>query len=149
MPVGHSLLYCALTLRICILTMQKVTYDLLTPKNIIPQKWVTALIGGRISTNPTKWSNTLKQLVGKFLTNCLSVFDHFVGFALKGLIVGGAYFKVTDVTYKKIQNFVICSFQTIINNYHYVMISSLIYSSLIYSVLPHFFVVCLLVQYEF
>ena len=33
----------------------------------------------------TKWSNTLKQFVGKFRTNCLSVFGHFVGLALKGL----------------------------------------------------------------
>ena len=35
--------------------------------------------------NPTKWSNTFKQFVGKLPTNCLSVFDHFVGLALKGL----------------------------------------------------------------
>ena len=33
-----------------------------------------------------KWSNTLKQIVGKLPTICLSVFDHFVGLALKGLI---------------------------------------------------------------
>ena len=32
-----------------------------------------------------KWSNTLKQFVGKFPTNCLSVFDYFVGLAFKGL----------------------------------------------------------------
>ena len=38
-----------------------------------------------LSANFTKWSNTLKQFVGKFPTNCLSVFDHFVGLALKGL----------------------------------------------------------------
>ena len=31
-----------------------------------------------LSANPTKWSNTLKQFVGKMLTKCLSVFDHFV-----------------------------------------------------------------------
>ena len=39
-----------------------------------------------LSANPTKWSNTLKQFVGKLPTNCLSVFDHFVGlkFYLKG-----------------------------------------------------------------
>ena len=37
------------------------------------------------SGNPAKWSNALKQFVGKLLTNCLSVFDHFVGLALKGL----------------------------------------------------------------
>ena len=34
-----------------------------------------------LSANPTKWSNTVKQFVG----NCLSVFDHFVKLALKGL----------------------------------------------------------------
>ena len=32
-----------------------------------------------------KWSNTLKQIVGKLPTICLSVFDHFSGLALKGL----------------------------------------------------------------
>ena len=38
-----------------------------------------------LSTNPTKWLNTLKQFVGNLPTNCLSVFDHFVKLALKGL----------------------------------------------------------------
>ena len=38
-----------------------------------------------LSANFTKWSNTLKQFVGKLSTNSLSVFDHFVGLALKGL----------------------------------------------------------------
>ena len=38
-----------------------------------------------LSASFTKWSNTLKQFVGKLPTNCLSVFDHFVGLALKGL----------------------------------------------------------------
>ena len=33
----------------------------------------------------TKWPNTLKQFVGKLPTNCLSVFGHFVGLALKEL----------------------------------------------------------------
>ena len=42
-----------------------------------------------LSTNPTKWPNTLKQFVGKLPTNCLSVFDHFLGFALKGFIKEG------------------------------------------------------------
>ena len=37
-----------------------------------------------LSANPTKWSNTLKEFVGNLPTNCLSVFDHFVGLALKG-----------------------------------------------------------------
>ena len=31
-----------------------------------------------LRANITKWSNTLKQFVGSFATNCLSVFDHFV-----------------------------------------------------------------------
>ena len=38
-----------------------------------------------LSANPTKWSNTLKHFIGKLPTNCLCVFDHFVGLALKGL----------------------------------------------------------------
>ena len=38
-----------------------------------------------LNANPTKWSNTLKQFVGRLPTNCLSVFDHFVKLALKGL----------------------------------------------------------------
>ena len=36
-----------------------------------------------LGANPTKWSNTLKQFVSKLPTSCLSVFDHFVGLALK------------------------------------------------------------------
>ena len=36
-----------------------------------------------LSANPTKWSNTLKQFVGKLPMNCLSVFDHFEILALK------------------------------------------------------------------
>ena len=32
-----------------------------------------------LSAKPTKWSNTLLAM------NCLNVFDHFVGLALKGL----------------------------------------------------------------
>ena len=38
-----------------------------------------------LSANPTKWSKTLKKLVGSFPTNRLSVFDHLVKLALKGL----------------------------------------------------------------
>ena len=38
-----------------------------------------------VSTNPTKWSNTLKEFVGKLPTNCLSVLDHFAGLAFNGL----------------------------------------------------------------
>ena len=38
-----------------------------------------------LSANPTKWLNTLKQFVVNLPTNYLSVFDHFVKLALKGL----------------------------------------------------------------
>ena len=38
-----------------------------------------------LSVNFTKWSNTLKQFVGNFSDELLSVFHHFVGLALKGL----------------------------------------------------------------
>ena len=38
-----------------------------------------------LDANITNWSNTLKQFVGKLSTNCLNVFDHFVGLAFKGL----------------------------------------------------------------
>ena len=38
-----------------------------------------------LSAYPTKWPNTLKQFVSKLTTNCLNVFDHIVGLALKGL----------------------------------------------------------------
>ena len=36
-----------------------------------------------LNANPAKWTNTLKQFLGKLPTNCLSVFDHFVGLVLK------------------------------------------------------------------
>ena len=36
-----------------------------------------------LSANLIKWSNTLKQFVGKLPTKCLSVFDHFMELALK------------------------------------------------------------------
>ena len=39
-----------------------------------------------LSANPTKWSNTLKQFVGKLSTNSLSVLDYFMGLVLKGLM---------------------------------------------------------------
>ena len=40
----------------------------------------------RLSANPTKWSNTFKEFVGKSPTNCLSGSDHFLGLAVKDLI---------------------------------------------------------------
>ena len=40
-----------------------------------------------LSTNLTKWSNALKQFADYLPTICLSVFDHFVGLALKGTLM--------------------------------------------------------------
>ena len=50
------------------------------------QAWVNYLrfYFNPLSANFRKWSNTLKQFVGKLPRNCLSVFDHFVGLTLKG-----------------------------------------------------------------
>ena len=36
-----------------------------------------------LNANFTKWSDTLKQFVGNLPTNCLSVFDRFMGLALQ------------------------------------------------------------------
>ena len=49
------------------------------------QSWLKHKGLNPLSANFTKWSNTLKQFVGNLPTNCLSVFEHFVGLALKGL----------------------------------------------------------------
>ena len=38
-----------------------------------------------LNASRKKWANTLKQFVGKLPMNCLSVFDHFVKLAFKGL----------------------------------------------------------------
>ena len=38
-----------------------------------------------LSANPAYWSSTLKTIRRLLPTNSLSVFDHFVGLALKGL----------------------------------------------------------------
>ena len=40
-----------------------------------------------LSAKLTKWPNILKQFVGNLPTNCLSMFVHFQGLALKGLIL--------------------------------------------------------------
>ena len=47
---------------------------------------MATLVFNLLTANFTKWSNTLKQFAGKLPTNCLSVFDHFVRFAVKGLM---------------------------------------------------------------
>ena len=51
--------------------------------------------------NFTKWSNTLKQFVGKLPTNCLSVYAHFVGLALKGLTYAASMFQYISILWNK------------------------------------------------
>ena len=58
-----------------------------------------------LSANRTKWSNTLKQFVGKLPTNCLSVFDHFVRLALKRLKLWSARFIYTLAFSRKLSVF--------------------------------------------
>ena len=45
---------------------------------------ISAMTFNPLSANPTKWSITLKQFVGK-LTNCLSMSEFFMGLTLKVL----------------------------------------------------------------
>ena len=66
--------------------VQSVAYN--QPKVKFDEKLVgndVAIIINPLSGNLTKWSNTLKQCIGKSPTNCLNVFDRFVGLALKVL----------------------------------------------------------------
>ena len=53
-------------------------------------------------------SQTLKQFVGKKPTNCLCVFDHFLGLVLKGLIFFHEKIYKLSLTQKRIQNPVKC-----------------------------------------
>ena len=48
-----------------------------------------------LSTSHTKWSNTFKEFVDKLPTNCLSVFDHFVGLVGKYVYVQTLIFTKT------------------------------------------------------
>ena len=47
-----------------------------------------------LNANITKWSNTLKQFVGKLPKNFFSVSDHFVGLALKGLRISTIHLQI-------------------------------------------------------
>ena len=53
------------------------------PSNYLRGRVCTKSYFNSLSANPTKWPNILKQFVGKLSTNCLSVFNRFVGLAYK------------------------------------------------------------------
>ena len=60
--------------------------------NKVSEHLIQLDVFNHLSANPTKRSNTLKQFVGNFPRNCLSVFDNFVGLALKGLMQSSLLF---------------------------------------------------------
>ena len=68
-------------------------------KNFIVKRDLHYVKLNPLNANPTKWSNTLKQFVGKLPTNCFSVFDHFVGLAFKGLRLFRKYGWYVCLTY--------------------------------------------------
>ena len=52
--------------------------------------------GNPLSANPAKWSNTIMQFY-TLPTNCLSMFDYFVGLAFKGLVKVMIVFKYIQI----------------------------------------------------
>ena len=59
------------------------SFSVLNTFSANPQNGQTRSNNSSGNCNPPKWSNTLKQFVGKLPTNFLPVFDHFVGLVLK------------------------------------------------------------------
>ena len=80
------------------------------------------IIVNPLSANLTKWSNTLKQFVSNLPTNCLNVYDHFVGLALKGVSIvntnlkknqilgNNCNYNYNQITILQISNRKLCSF---------------------------------------
>ena len=66
-----------------------------------------------LGTNPTKWTNILKQFVVKLPTNCLSVFDHFMKLALKGLIISNTFI-IKLGSWKQVDQGVSVSYMTLL-----------------------------------
>ena len=73
-----------------------------------------------LSDSSTKWSNTLKQFVGNLPTNCLSVFDHFVKLALKGLNLLLVVKAILDPFHKsrcwQVKSDIVCPFSSFQNS---------------------------------
>ena len=66
------------------LMLHSLQWEALKWREALVRKLFISLYVNPLSANPVKWSNTLKQFVGKLPTNCLSLCDHFVGLVLKG-----------------------------------------------------------------
>ena len=56
--------------------------------------FIKHIIINPLSAKFIKWSNTLKQIVGKLPTICLSVFDHFSEVVFKGLNILTSSFRI-------------------------------------------------------
>ena len=67
-----------LVLRYQILFSKHQSKDLHASSNVL-------IILNLLSANTTKWSQQTQRICWQQPTNCLSVFDNFVGLALKGL----------------------------------------------------------------
>ena len=63
------------------LPMTLVTFSIVN-SSVSTEILKSGLVLNPLSANFSKWSNTLRQFVGKLPMSCLSVFDHFVGLAL-------------------------------------------------------------------
>ena len=59
----------------------------------------TSLNVNTLSVNPTKWSNTLKQFIGKLPMNCLSVFD-IVNVTMKLNLASKKYVKTKELDFR-------------------------------------------------
>ena len=72
--------------KIELLSWNKKSFSPFFKRLSLKQRWRWESDFNPLSAKFTKWPNTLKQFVGNLPTNCLRVFDHFVGLAFQGLM---------------------------------------------------------------
>ena len=65
-----------------------------------------------LSANPENWSNTLKQIVGNLPTICLSVFDHFMNLAPKGLNI------YRNLKYLNLNKYIVKIFKILVDSWN-------------------------------
>ena len=75
---------CTLKIAEMIFKENKVLFSNLKVHIELNLQMTSKLVFTLLSANPRKWSNRPKQFVCNLQTNFQSVFDHFVGFLLKG-----------------------------------------------------------------
>ena len=88
------------------------------PMRLKPFKSDTCMDVSPLSANHTKRLNTLKQEMLLQPTNCLSVFDHIVGLALKGLAYNNELYYQFSHSFQNITKFNKIKFLIkVLNNY--------------------------------